>query len=70
MRNTDEGDLASELSLPKQKTVSALGGKSCVITLLVGGKATRKNTGLQEAVFACFLKNIMLHKNWKLFYSV
>ena len=44
---------------------SALGGKSCVITLLVGGKAVRWNTGLQEAVFACFLKNIMLHKNWK-----
>ena len=66
IRNTEEGGLASELSLPKWKTVSALGRKSCVITLLVGGKAIRKNTGLQEAVFACFLKNIMLHKNWKL----
>ena len=65
MRNTEEGDLASEVSLPKWKTVSALGGKSCIITLLVGGKAVRWNTGLQEAVFACFLKNIMLHKNWK-----
>ena len=65
MRNTEEGDLASDLSLPKRKAVSTLGGKSCVITLLVGGKAVRWNTGLQEAVFACFLKNIMLHKNWK-----
>ena len=66
MRNTEDGDLASELSLPKWKTVSALGGKNCVTTLLVGRKAVRKNTGLQEAVFAYFLKNIMLHKNWKL----
>ena len=66
MRNTEEGDLASELSLPKWKTVSALGGKSCVITFFEGGKAVRWNTGLQEAVFVCFLKNIMLHKNWKL----
>ena len=66
MRNTEEGDLASELSLPKWKTVSALGGKSCVITFFERGKAVRWNTGLQEAVFACFLKNIMLHKNWKL----
>ena len=65
MRNTEDGDLASELSLPKWKTVSALGGKSCVITFFERGKAVRWNTGLQEAVFACFLKNIMLHKNRK-----
>ena len=69
MRNTQEGDLASEVSLPKWKTVSALGGKSCVITLLVGGKAVRWNTGLQKAVFVCFLKNIMLHKNWKFIFE-
>ena len=70
VRNTEEGDLASEVSLLKGGMASVLGGKSCVITLLVGGKAVRWNTGLQGAVFACFLKNIMLHKTGSSFQSV
>lgn len=45
MRNTDEGDLASELSLLKGGMTSVLEGKSCVITLLVGGKVVGWNMG-------------------------
>ena len=41
-------------------------GKAVLSPFFERGKAVRWNTGLQEAVFACFLKNIMLHKNWKL----
>lgn len=56
MRNTKDGDLQYELSLLKGGTASVLGGKSCVITLLVGGKGVTWNMELQEAGFASILK--------------